>query len=332
MIYRNINRIVLALALVAFLASGAVAHAQESATSTEDDTQTIEQLQEQIEALQEQIADLQEQISDQVANQMDEEDDDETATSSDSRNESDFMFLRRQLRQGLSGEDVEALQEWLAQAPDIYPEGLVTGYYGPLTSSAVARLQARLGLPTVGEVGPRTRARIQQILEEGAGNSGNIPPGLQRRFGNDNATSSDDDDSYESDEDEDKDDDDEDNRGRYRSRLRMDLDSLPISVELRERLRSIFGDQDSDDDEDENEEEELEIEAEVENGSTTVEVEYPDGSEEEFVFDVTTLEEVIAALVEETDLTEEEIEAVIEFEAEDEDDDDDDDDSNATST
>ena len=51
----------------------------------------------------------------------------------------------------------------------IYPEGLVTGYYGPLTASAVSQFQAAYGLPQVGRVGPMTLAKLDSIVSSGLG-------------------------------------------------------------------------------------------------------------------------------------------------------------------
>jgi len=91
--------------------------------------------------------------------------------------------LLSQLRPGMTNEEVKKLQEILATDPDIYPEGLITGYYGPLTEQAVRRLQKKLCLDPVGSVGPQTLRRINELLQEGAGSSGNIPPGLLRAPG-----------------------------------------------------------------------------------------------------------------------------------------------------
>ena len=69
------------------------------------------------------------------------------------------------LRRGSSGPQVRKLQEILKTIPGVYPEGLVTGYFGILTEKAVQRFQAKQGIvssgtPTTsgyGMVGPRTR-------------------------------------------------------------------------------------------------------------------------------------------------------------------------------
>ena len=84
--------------------------------------------------------------------------------------------ISKNLRYGMKDAEVKCLQEFLkSQGPEIYPEGLVTGYFGPLTLSAVKRFQQKYwqeilapwGLtqnqPT-GFVGPTTRAKINQLL------------------------------------------------------------------------------------------------------------------------------------------------------------------------
>lgn len=63
-----------------------------------------------------------------------------------------------------SGE-VSRLQRILAQSPDIYPEGLVTGYYGPATDRAVKRFQTTESIvpassAAYGLVGPVTKAAL----------------------------------------------------------------------------------------------------------------------------------------------------------------------------
>ncbi len=64
--------------------------------------------------------------------------------------------LTRELQVGMQGEDVRAVQTYLATDVSIYPEGLVTGYYGLLTQAAVARFQTRNGIAAVGRIGPVT--------------------------------------------------------------------------------------------------------------------------------------------------------------------------------
>jgi len=72
---------------------------------------------------------------------------------------------------GMRNDEVRQLQEFLvSQGSDIYPEGLVTGYFGDMTLQAVGRFQIANGIVNsasdsgYGVVGPRTRAKINSIL------------------------------------------------------------------------------------------------------------------------------------------------------------------------
>ena len=85
--------------------------------------------------------------------------------------------LTRQLEVGMSGSDVSALQTFLASDSSLYPEGLITGYFGALTKAAVIRYQAQKGLPQVGRVGPQTIAMLGDLTGGGwAGNSDRVAP------------------------------------------------------------------------------------------------------------------------------------------------------------
>ncbi len=65
---------------------------------------------------------------------------------------------------GDRNDDVRRLQQLLAADASIYPEGLVTGYFGPATQAAVKRFQAKYGLPLVGRVGPLTRSKLAEVF------------------------------------------------------------------------------------------------------------------------------------------------------------------------
>jgi peptidoglycan hydrolase-like protein with peptidoglycan-binding domain len=92
-----------------------------------------------------------------------------------------FALIDEQLDFGERGAEVTELQTFLAQYPTIYPEGLITGYFGPLTQAAVKRFQCQFnivcsGTPSTtgyGRVGPTTRATINNIMTGGTG--GPIP-------------------------------------------------------------------------------------------------------------------------------------------------------------
>lgn len=75
--------------------------------------------------------------------------------------------LYRQLQLGSRGADVSSLQSFLGEDATIYPQGLVTGYFGSLTKSAVSNFQARNGIATVGRVGPATLPVINAQMAAG---------------------------------------------------------------------------------------------------------------------------------------------------------------------
>ena len=72
-----------------------------------------------------------------------------------------------------SGPEVTKLQTFLAGNSAIYPEGLVTGYFGPLTKAAVMRFQTAYGISPVGRVGPITLNQLN-VIAFGAG-AGGLP-------------------------------------------------------------------------------------------------------------------------------------------------------------
>lgn len=78
---------------------------------------------------------------------------------------------------GSTGSQVTELQTYLATNPSIYPSGLITGYFGPLTQAAVQRFQTAQGIVSdgtpettgYGRVGPQTMARINILTGYGGG-------------------------------------------------------------------------------------------------------------------------------------------------------------------
>ncbi len=71
-----------------------------------------------------------------------------------------------QLKRGARSDAVKNLQQILALDPEVYPEGMVTGYYGPLTAKAVRKFQEKNGLPQVGVVGPQTVEKLKKFIED----------------------------------------------------------------------------------------------------------------------------------------------------------------------
>lgn len=129
-------------------------------TSTES---LILQLQTQIKALQEQVTKLQAEVS---------------LTKTELEAVKTELKFTKALRLGARGDEVKELQEFLKQFPDIYPQGLVSGYFGLLTEAAVRKFQEKQGIESIGVVGPKTLSKLNELITEGAGASGVVPPGL----------------------------------------------------------------------------------------------------------------------------------------------------------
>lgn len=83
--------------------------------------------------------------------------------------------LNRQLEVGMRGDDVSALQAFLAKDSTLYPQGLVTGYFGFLTKAAVSNFQERNGIAAVGRVGPATLPVLNFQMAGGV-SSNNVAP------------------------------------------------------------------------------------------------------------------------------------------------------------
>ncbi|MBI3442518.1 MAG: peptidoglycan-binding protein [Candidatus Sungbacteria bacterium] len=167
--------------------SAPVVFAETSSDSPESSqARIIQQLQKQVQLLQQQVTALQAELGKQP----------EETTPTALQPEPAPPELTRSLSRGSSGDDVRTLQEFLAHDKDVYPEGLLTGYFGPASEAAVKRWQKKHGVEPRGIVGPKTIAKFQELgrgvvqglTAQGAGSSGIIPPGLltapgiQKRF------------------------------------------------------------------------------------------------------------------------------------------------------
>lgn len=144
--------------------------ATKAVSSTSSAQELITSLQEQIARLRTQIAELNVQLESlrQLKGEVKETVKEVKGT----------LRIIKQLKTGMTGEEVKLLQEILATDPEVYPEGLITGYFSKLTEKAVKKFQKKVCLEEVGSVGPKTLSKINELLAEGAGSSGKVPPGL----------------------------------------------------------------------------------------------------------------------------------------------------------
>jgi peptidoglycan hydrolase-like protein with peptidoglycan-binding domain len=69
----------------------------------------------------------------------------------------------KSLQLGITDPEVYNLQKVLSRTPSIYPEGQMTGYFGKATEAAVKKFQEKYGIRITGEVGPQTRAKLNEL-------------------------------------------------------------------------------------------------------------------------------------------------------------------------
>lgn len=84
--------------------------------------------------------------------------------------------FNRQMEMGMTGPDISTLQSFLAQDPTLYPQGLVTGYFGSFTKTAVSNFQSRNDIPAVGRVGPITLTVLNAQYTGGVTSGSTIAP------------------------------------------------------------------------------------------------------------------------------------------------------------
>ena len=170
------------------------AHAQ-SSPSLADLQSQIQALQEQVQNLQQELQSVADGVQESASNtetqtEAAEEDEEETEESEENQDEQAAedengngppAFVQTMFR-GMQGPQVKQLQKVLSTDPKVYPEGLQTGYFGKMTEEALRNFQKQHNLSSTGIVDSKTRQVINTILQEGAGQSDTVPPGLLKQF------------------------------------------------------------------------------------------------------------------------------------------------------
>lgn len=112
--------------------------------------------------------------------------------------QSAYAAINTQLDFGDRGSEVSELQTYLSGDANVYPSGLVTGWFGPLTKAGVERFQTANGIVSsgtpettgYGRVGPRTQAAINAKLAGGGHSTGDVyAPTIERVSVNTNNSS-----------------------------------------------------------------------------------------------------------------------------------------------
>ncbi len=257
-------------------------HAETTTTSTSVMLEQIQALMAKLEDLQKQLATIRGEIKD---------------------------VIRNGVAEGMEGDDIKKIQEILATDPAVYPEGKVTGYFGPLTKEALKRFQQRHELEVTGVIDEATHDLLEEYLKERFGE--NVPPGLLRAPGI---------------------------AKKVELRIKEGCDNSGKGKALFcEKLKIKYKDEDREDesednDHDENDEEdEFEVEVEIEDDSTSISFKF-EGDEYDVELSSTSEAEVLEAVADELDVDvedldqdlEDSIKHELEHELEDEDDSNDD--------
>ncbi len=171
------------------------------------------------------------------------------------------------LEQGMTDDDIAKVQELLATDPAIYPEGIVSGYFGNLTKNALIRFQLRHGANPTGEIDEETQELLEEYLSEGFGD--NIPPGLLRAPGI---------------------------IKKVELRYKEGCDNSGRGKgPLCKKYRLKYDDDDEDDDDKDDDDEGFDVEVEIEDGETKVEFDF-ENAEYELTVDSTDIDEVLDAI------------------------------------
>lgn len=86
-------------------------------------------------------------------------------------NSSDNNSIKLNLEYGAVGDQVRILQHKLSMLPDIYPEGVISGFFGEKTLGAIKKLQIKYRIvdseqdPGYGIVGPKTRSKLTELTK-----------------------------------------------------------------------------------------------------------------------------------------------------------------------
>ena len=210
--------------------------------------------------------------------------------------------LTQELKTGTSGEEVKKLQQILATDPTVYPEGKVTGYFGPLTAQGLSRFQSKYKLDARGTLTPETIELINAILAE-QNVTQFIPtgllsaPGLQNRI------------KIEIKE--------HNGKKEYKIEIKCDSSGKGNTCKDSDDKSTDTSDEDDDKDDIDDADGDLEIEIEVTSTNAKIKVEQDD-SVKRFIVATTNHDEIIKYIAQKLSISEQTVKLVAEFEDEDE--------------
>ncbi len=72
--------------------------------------------------------------------------------------------LPKIIKFGQIGDEVKNIQKFLAQDKSVYPQGLTTGYFGPMTEKALEKFQKKYNLKETGELDDDTKDVLEKVI------------------------------------------------------------------------------------------------------------------------------------------------------------------------
>lgn len=189
---------------------------------------------------------------------------------------------------GVTNADVKRIQQLLKLDTAIYPEGIVSGYYGPATVQAIRNLQTRFGLDAVGVVGPATTALLERLIAEQHADGGYPSDILDpNRSGNTTTagTTTTENDLVQ-------------NLLKQVAELKAQQGKNTTSTKTEDKTASVTHDIDR-------------IEYEYDSGDLDFKVYYEDGSKKSYSIEIDSPSEVVEAIAEELDMDEDDVEDLL---------------------
>lgn len=153
------KKILIALLLISFILPVFAQTTTSTSTAQQTNQQLIDSLKALIEQLKQQVAELQLKVQNALQSRL------QIQQSAQQVRETVREMI--ELRKGMTSDEIKAVQQILATDPTIYPEGLITGYFGPATERALNRFREKYGVKEDSDkIGPKTLEEIMKRFEE----------------------------------------------------------------------------------------------------------------------------------------------------------------------
>ncbi|MFA6354405.1 MAG: peptidoglycan-binding protein [Candidatus Paceibacterota bacterium] len=156
------NKLIILMIVGVFVAGGVMLMPGRSSADT--DQSVFDKLQNQIQVLLKQVQDLQRQLE-SIRNGITPVQPTITQPVSPATPISIVCpGLPKIIKFGNTGNEVKNIQKFLAKDKEIYPQGLATGYFGPMTEKALEKFQKKYNLEETGELDDNTKDVLEKVI------------------------------------------------------------------------------------------------------------------------------------------------------------------------